>query len=156
MDILIFLVGIDQFSVTAHMREDPQFDLGVVRISEQHSIRGNECLTDLLAHLRLHGNVLKIGICRADPSRRCYRLIKACVDPAVLCHVGRKAVSIGRFEFGNRPVLQYIVYDRIIGGKLLEDSRSCGITRFCLLAAGHSHLLKENNTELFGGSDIAL
>ena len=156
MDILILLIGINQFLVAAHVREDPQFDLGIVRVRKQHSFRGDEGFSDLLAHFCLHGNILEIGIRRADPSRRRYRLVETCMDPPILRHISHQAVRVRGFKFGNRPVLQYIFYYGIVGRKFFKDARRCGVARPGLLTAGHSKLLKEDNAELLGRSDIEL
>ena len=150
MDVLVLFVGVDELAVSRHMGQNAQFDLGIVRVREPHSVRRNESLADLLAHLRLHGYVLKIGISRTDPARSRDRLVETRMDPSILRHEGCKTVRVSGFELCDSPVFKDVIDDRIFRRQLFQDARRRRVAGFGLLAAGHAQLAKEDGAQLLG------
>ena len=97
MNIRIRLVCLDQLFILRHMRQNPQFNLGIVRIGKQIALLRHEYLTYSSAKLHTHGNILQIRLCGTDPSGCRDRLIKCRVDSAVLCNTGEQPFRIGGF-----------------------------------------------------------
>ena len=62
MDIHRVPVGADQVLVTGEGRQHPEFDLGVVRVHKDISLRRHEHAADPASHLRADRNVLEIRL----------------------------------------------------------------------------------------------
>ena len=154
MDVFVFSICLDQAGVSGHVGQDPELDLGVVRVGEGISVAGDEGLADLAAQVRLHGDVLQIGICRADAPGGCDGLLEGSVDPAVVRHIGHEAVRIGRAQLCEAAVLEDIIDDRVFGRQLLQDACGGGVAGLGLFASGKAHFFKKDLAQLFGRSDI--
>ena len=99
MDILGFPVGFDQLFVTGHVRQDSQFDLGIVRVDKNAAFPRIETFPDPSAEIFAHGYILKVRVCAGQPAGRSDRLVKGRADTAVLLDTGQESVRISRFQF---------------------------------------------------------
>jgi hypothetical protein len=71
MDIKPVAEGFLHVVITAHVRDDAEFDLAVIRTEQPVVlIPGNEGLADLAPFLRANGNVLQVRIVAGQATRR--------------------------------------------------------------------------------------
>ena len=156
MDILSLPVSLDQFLVARHMGQHPQLDLRIVRVQENKSIFRHKHFADQSSQFHPHRDILKIGLCAADPSCSGDRLIKGGMDPAVFFDHCAQAVRVSGFQLCKLPVFQDIFYDRLFRGQLFQNVGRCGIPRFCFFPAGDPHFFKKDGSQLFRGINIEL
>ena len=63
------------------MRQQTQFDLGIIGDDKLPSVLRYKCRADLAAQFGANRNILQIGIGRGKPSCGCSRLVEGGVNP---------------------------------------------------------------------------
>ena len=66
MNILGLPVGFDQMLVPGKMRQNPKFNLGIIRVHKDGPVPGYKDFADQASKLHAHRNVLEIGLRTAD------------------------------------------------------------------------------------------
>ena len=75
VDVFAVAECVDQHRIERHMREQAQFDLGVVGDNETPAIARDERRADLAAQFRANGDVLQIGIDAGEPAGPWFHLL---------------------------------------------------------------------------------
>ena len=141
--------------VPGDVGQQPQLDLGIVRI-HQHMARGrHEHLPHFAAQVRAGGDVLQIGLRGAQAARGRYRHLEAGADAAVGVDDLQKPVGIGAFQLGILPVGQHVGHQRLIL-QLLQHVRIGGPAGFRLFPVGQAQVLEQHLSQLLGGIDVEL
>ena len=143
-----------QIFVFRKMRQQRQFDLGIVGGNEQTARRRKEGTADLPAVFFPHGNILQIRIPAGKPPGCGAGLDKTGVDPAVFIRKFRQRVRICGFQFGQRTVLQNFLRQRISGSKVFQHAGVRGKPAFCFFTRRQFPFYKQNFLQLLGRSDI--
>ena len=85
VDILGTLISLDQALIAGHVGQHAQLDLGIVGVQEHETLPRDKHLPDLPSQLHADRNVLEVRLRAGDTAGRRDGLVKAAVDPAVLC-----------------------------------------------------------------------
>ena len=80
MDILVFLEGLDQSRVLAHMRKHAEFDLGIVGREQASPRLRDEGASDLPAYLGTDRYVLEVGLAAREPAGGGHGLVERGVE----------------------------------------------------------------------------
>ena len=136
------------------MGQQPQLDLGVVRVHQHTALRRGEHPPQLAAQLRAGGNILQIRLGGAEPPRGRHRHLEAGAHPAVRVDDLQKAVHIGAFQLGVLPVAQHVRHDRRIVPQLLQHIGVGGPSGFRLFPVGQPQLFKQDGPQLLGRVDV--
>ena len=139
------------------MREQPEFDLRIIRGEQHVAGLGGEGGANLAAQFRADRNVLQIRICRRQSSRRGAGLVEGGVQAAGRgTEQRRQRVDIGGLEFGKLAVLQHQARDFVVFGEAFEDiDRRRDRLAFAVLhRLGQVELVEENVAELLGRIDV--
>ena len=113
MNVLSRSIRLDQLLIPGQMRQDPQLDLGVVRIHQHTVLLRHKYLADPSSQFHAHGNILQIWLRRTDSSRGRYGLVKVGVDPIIFPDVDSQSVGIGGLQLAESPILQNFSDDRM-------------------------------------------
>ena len=119
MDVHPVTEGLQQVGVTAEVRHDPQFDLGIVGRQDQ-SIRRrrDESFADLHAPFGADRDVLQVGARGTQPAGRRKRLVEGRMDLSVgRRDIAREGFDIGTEQFFHRPEFQNLADDRMPVGQ---------------------------------------
>ena len=136
------------------MRQDAQFNLGIIRVHEHTAFLWNKYLAYFPAQGHAHRDILKVWLRAADTPRGRNGLVEFAVNPSVLTDVGCQAFRIGGIQLCQLAVVQDFLDHRIIRRQFFQYIRCRGITGLCLFASRKLHLFKENLSQLLGGIDI--
>ena len=136
------------------MGQQPQLDLGVVRIHQHLPRRGHKHLPQLRPQLRADGDILKVRLCGAEPSGGSDGVLEGGVDPSVRSDHLAQPVSIGGFQLGELAVLQDLLNDGVLSPQLLKHLRIGRPSRLCLFHRRQTQALKEDLPQLLGGIDV--
>ena len=117
------------------MGQYPELDLGIVGVQEYKPVPGHKYLPDGPPQFHADGNILEVGLRAGNASSGCNGLVKAAVDPSVRAYEVSQALGIGGIELCIRPVVQDLLYHRIVGSQLLQYVGSRGVACFCLFSA---------------------
>ena len=148
------MVSFYQLFVPGHMGKHAQLNLGIVRVHKDAAFPRYEHLPNASAQLHAHGDILQIGLCGADASGGGNRLVEAGVNPLIRPDIDRQSVGIGGFQLGQLPVLQDVLDNGRLPGKLFQHICRRGITCLGLLAPGKLHGIKEHLSQLLRRIDV--
>src|SRR6185295_11729548 len=81
MDVAALAERLDEGRVLGEVGHDPKLDLRVVGHQEHPTLPGYETGPDGLAPRRADGNVLEVGLSRAEPAGSGSRLVEAGMNP---------------------------------------------------------------------------
>ncbi|MPM96214.1 hypothetical protein SDC9_143372 [bioreactor metagenome] len=84
MDVLSAVERVDHPLVSADVREQPKFNLRVIRVDQQVSLGSNERLADFASQRRAHGDILHVWFGTRNAPRRGDALVKLRSDAVVL------------------------------------------------------------------------
>ena len=148
--------------VAGEVSHDAKLNLRVVGREEELARFGDEALSNLLAVLAAHGDVLQVGVGRGEAARCRYSLIERGVDMsgAWVDELGQR-VDISAEQLLQSAMLKDMVDDGRLGAQLLQHLLGCyvltglGLLRFLHylhLAEQHfAHLLRRGDVELVTG-----
>ena len=122
VDVLVALEGLAEPLVGRVMGQHPQFDLRVVgRHQRPALLAGHEGRADLAAGLGPHGNVLQVGIVRAQPPGGRDHLVERGMHAAGprIDHL-RQGVDIRPLQLGVLPILDDLRRQGMLQGQLLQ------------------------------------
>ena len=83
MDVGAGVEGLGHGRVPRHVGENPQFDLGIVRVTEHPPLPGPEKAAEFPAQFLPDRDVLQIGLSGGDPAGSGLGLVEGGVDPPV-------------------------------------------------------------------------
>ena len=148
---------VDQVLVGRQVREQAQFDLGVVGRQEALAFRQrHEAGADLAAELGAHGDVLEVRIRRGQAAGGGDRLVERGVHAPVARAQARQRVDVGRLDLGELAVAQDERRHLVLGGQLLEHTRVGGVAALVLLARLEAEHLEQDVRELLGRVEVEL
>ena len=119
--------AVHQNRIVRHVREQPQFDLRIVRNNQLPAFARHEGGANLASQLRADRNVLQIGIRRRQPTGGRAGLIEGGVQAA-----GRRVdqrgqrVDIGALQFGELAIFEHLAGDLVLGGQAFQHIRGGG------------------------------
>ena len=117
------------------MRQDAQFNLGIIRVHEHTAFLWNKYLAYFPAKGHAHRDILKVWLRAADASRGRDGLVEFAVNPSVLTDIGRQTFRISGIQLCQLAVVQDFLDHRIIRRQLFQYIRCRGITGLCLFAS---------------------
>ena len=148
--------GLDHLLVPGHVGQEPQLDLGVVRVHQGHPRPGHEHLPQLRPQGGADGDVLEVGLGGAEAAGGGDGVLEAGVDAPVVGDHLAQAVHIGGLQFGELAVVQDLLDDGVLAPELVQHLRVGGVARLGLLHRGQAQLVKEDAAQLLGGVDVEL
>ena len=154
MDILGGAVGLDQPLVPGHMGQNPQLDLGIVRVNEHAALRRHKYLADLPPQLHAHRDILQVRFCATDSTGGRDGLVKFPVNPSIGANVSGQPLRIGGVQLGQLAVIQNLSHHRVVVRQLFQHVRSSGIAGLGLFASRKLHLPEQDLSQLLGGVNI--
>ena len=118
MDVVALDEGFDHVGVFAEVGHDAQLDLRVVGREEFAAVVGDEGLADLLAVLVADGDVLQIGVARAEPARGGDGLVERRMDTSRprVDELGQ-GFDVGAQQLLQAAVLQYLAHDVVLAAE---------------------------------------
>ena len=156
MDVLPGVKAVDHGPVPGHAGQQPQLDLGVVRIHQHPARRGHEHLPQLGPQLGADGDVLQIRLGGGQAARGGDGVLKTGVDTPVGGDDLAQAVCIGGLQLGQLAIFQYLPDDGVGAPQLVQHVGVGGIARLGLFYRGQAQLVKEDAAQLLGGVDVEL
>ena len=138
------------------MRQKSQLNLRIVGRKQRHPRTCGKRRANLPAQLRAHGNILQIGLGRAEPAGRCARLAQAGVQPpGGRIDQLRQCVHVRGFQLGDFAELQNLARQLV---HQRHRFKNIGGRRAGFASAARrrpqAHLVKENFRELRGRIDV--
>ena len=123
VDILVLMEGLHQICVAGDVCQYPQFDLRVVGCNQYVPWCCDKGPADFAPFFGACGDVLQVGVVRAQSSRGCAELVVGSVDPMTAVDEVRQRIYVGRFELAQLTVLQNERNHQrgIAGTELLEN-----------------------------------
>ena len=123
MPVHVFAGGecLQQSFVLGQMRHDAQLDLGIVRRDDDRAWRRYESLADAATFRGANRNVLQVRVVAREPTghRDSLRVVRVHPSgPGV--HHARQLVGVGGFQFGQAPILEYQLGQRMIQREFLQ------------------------------------
>ena len=97
VNIRMHFIGVYELFVLGHMGQNPELNLRIVGVRKNTPLLRNKHLSDFSPQLCPHGNVLQIGVGRADSTCCGDSLVKGSVNPLIFPDKGGKPVRIGGF-----------------------------------------------------------
>ena len=157
VDVCLALERVAQVLVAAHVGEDPELDLAVVRGDERRVRRaGDERVADPAAERRPDRDVLEVRFgARQAPGRR-HRLVEQRVEPLVGADQRRQRLDVRRAQLGEDPPLEDGLDDRVHAAQLLEHARVGRVAGLRLAALGQAELDEQDLAQLLGAADREL
>ena len=121
MDVVALDEGFDHVGVFAEVGHDAQLDLRVVGREEFAAVVGDEGLADLLAVLVADGDVLQVGVARAESAGGGDGLVERRVDASRprVDELGQ-GFGVGAQQLLQAAVLQYLAYDVVLAAEAFE------------------------------------
>ena len=156
MDVLPGVEAVDHGLVPGHAGQQPQLDLGVVRVHQHPARRGHEHLAQLGPQLGADGDVLQIRLGGGQAARGGDGVLEAGVDAPVGADDLAQAVHIGGFQLGQLAIVQNLLDDGVGAPQLVQHVGVGGIARLSLLHRGQAQLVEEDAAQLLGGVDVEL
>ena len=114
MDVRAGAEGLHHGGIPAHVGQQPQLDLGIVRPHQHPARAGHKGPADLPAQLRAHGDILQIGLRAGDAAGGGNVLVEAGMHPAVRLHQGQQPVQEGALQLGEEPVFHHHGHDGMV------------------------------------------
>jgi hypothetical protein len=146
MHVFISTKRLQQGRILREMGHDAQLYLGVIGGENMVILVGcDESLTDFLAELGAHGNILQVGPTAGQPASGRHGLVKRCVD--TLCsgvYHARQGIYIGGFQLHQLAVIQKLPGQSMLSDQLLQNLLFCGISGLGSLDDGQIQLLEQN------------
>ena len=138
------------------MGQQPQLNLGVVRVHQHIARGGDEHFPHFRAQLRPHGDVLQVRLRGGEPPRCGDGVLEAGVNPRVVRDDLGQALHIGGVELGQLTVLQHAVHHRVEAPELVQHLGAGGVAPAGLLSGGQLELVEQHLAQLLGGVDVEL
>ena len=120
VDVGSALKAVDHSRIAGHMGQEPQLDLGIIRIHQHTAGRGREHLAQLGPQLGADGNVLKVGFSGGQPPSGGHRILERGAEPPVRTDDLGQTVHIGGLQLGELAVLQNLVNDGVLAPQLVQ------------------------------------
>ncbi len=150
MHILPLAKGLQQRLVATHVGHNAQLHLRIIGAHQLAAPARDEGVTNTSAGIRLHRDVLQVGIRAGKPTRGCHGLVEARMHAAVGLPEAWEHIHVGGLELRKLTVTQnpggHVVEQR----EFLQDFNVGGKTRFCFLHRGQPQLVEEHHGELLG------
>ena len=146
VDVFAGAVGVEQEGVLREVGHEAEFDLRVVGGHQQVALGGDEAGADFTANGGTDGDVLQVGIDRAETARGGANLVECGVDAAVGVGEDRERVEVGALELLELAVFEDPGRDFVLGGKAFENVLGSGddLALAVLDRLGKTHLVEEN------------
>ena len=154
MDVLPAQKGLLHGLVVSHMGQDPQLDLGVVRVHQHTAGGGHEHLPHPGPQLGANRDVLKVGFGGGQPPGGGDGILEAGVDASVGSDDLAQPLHIGGVELGVLPVLQDGVHDGMLSPELFQHLGVGGPAGLGLFHRGQTQLFKKDAAQLLGGVNV--
>ena len=137
MDILSAVERIDQRPAPRKMRQEPQFDLRVVRTDQDvRRVARTEKTPDFAPFVIPHGDVLQIRLLAGQPAGGSHRLIERSVnEPRALVDERAEALDVGGVQFLDLPVTEDQRDDGMLVHEFFQNFRRGGKALFVFLTA---------------------
>ncbi|KAF5043674.1 hypothetical protein DSECCO2_499790 [anaerobic digester metagenome] len=157
MDVVARGKGVQEGRVAGHVRQDPEFDLGVVRGHEHLARRGHEAGPHARPEAAADGDVLQVGIAAGQAARGRGQLVEGRVDAPLGVGQLRQGLEVGRAQLLVHPVFEDVVDDGVLPGQAIQHGAGGGLgAAGGLLFAFEAQLRKQDVGQLLAGADVEL
>ena len=140
--------------VAGDMRQQPQFDLAVVRIDQNLSFRSGKHRPNPGAKLLTDRNVLKVRFCRGKAAGCGHGHLEAGMDSPIRADYLQQSVGIGTLQFGERAIVQDLLDDGMLVSELFEDIDIGAPSGLGLLTRRERKLFEQDLSKLFGRQNV--
>ena len=142
--------------VAGDMGQQPQFNLGVVRVHQLVPRRRHKHLPELRPQLRADGEVLEVGLRGGEAPGGGDGVLEGGVDAPIVGDDLGQPVHIGALELGKLAVVHDDVDDGVFSPQLFQHLHIGGIAGLGLFHRRQAKLLEQDAPQLLGGVDVEL
>ena len=140
--------------VAGNVGQQPQLDLGVVRVYQHAALRRGEHPPQLAAQLRAGGDILEVWLRGAQPPRGRHRHLEAGAHSPVRLDDLHQPIHVGAFQLGVLPVAQHVRHDGRVVPQLFQHVGIGGPAGLGLFPVGQAQLFKQDHAQLLGRVDV--
>ena len=154
VDIVPLEEVLDHIGVVRHMRQHPQFNLGIVGVDQDTAFFCHKEPAQLAPISVRTGIFWRLGSVELMRPGAGFGLVKPGMDAAVGTDLFDQAVAVGGFQFGEGTVLQNFLDNRVIVPQAFQHLCIGGIPRFGFLPCAQAQFVKQGFAKLLGGIQV--